>query len=140
MLEARHFIIFTDHKPITYALQQKREKCAPWQFNHLDFFAQFSTDVRHISGQDNVVADALSRVEYITAAPSHDALAASQETDGELRALLASDAALWLEEQQISGTAVSIYCEVSAGKPRPYVPGPYGSKSSSPSTSCLTQA
>jgi hypothetical protein len=23
MLEARHFIIFTDHKPITYAFQQK---------------------------------------------------------------------------------------------------------------------
>jgi hypothetical protein len=25
MLEARHFIIFTDHKPITYAFQQKRD-------------------------------------------------------------------------------------------------------------------
>jgi hypothetical protein len=24
MLEARHFIIFADHKPITYAFQQKR--------------------------------------------------------------------------------------------------------------------
>jgi cleavage and polyadenylation specificity factor subunit 1 len=29
MLEARHFIIFTDHKPITYAFQQKRDKCSP---------------------------------------------------------------------------------------------------------------
>jgi hypothetical protein len=36
MLEARHFIIFTDHKPITYAFQQKRVKCSPRQFNHLD--------------------------------------------------------------------------------------------------------
>jgi hypothetical protein len=27
MLEARHFIIFTDHKPITYAFQQKRSRC-----------------------------------------------------------------------------------------------------------------
>jgi hypothetical protein len=26
MLEARQFIIFTDHKPITYAFQQKRDK------------------------------------------------------------------------------------------------------------------
>jgi cleavage and polyadenylation specificity factor subunit 1 len=57
MLEARHFIIFTDHKPITYAFQQKRYKCSLRQFNHLDFISQFSTDVRHISGQDNVVAD-----------------------------------------------------------------------------------
>jgi hypothetical protein len=80
--------------------------------------------VRHISGQDNVVADALSRVGSITAAPSHDALAASQESDGELRGLLASDTALRLEKQQIPGIAVSIYCYMSAGKPRPYVPGP----------------
>jgi hypothetical protein len=35
-LEARHFIIFTDHKPITYVFQQKRGKCSPRQFNHLD--------------------------------------------------------------------------------------------------------
>jgi cleavage and polyadenylation specificity factor subunit 1 len=48
MLEARHFVIFTDHKPITYAFQQTRDKCSPWQFNHLDIVAQFTTDVRHI--------------------------------------------------------------------------------------------
>jgi cleavage and polyadenylation specificity factor subunit 1 len=39
MLEARHFIIFTDHKPITYAFEQKRDKCSPRQFNHIDFIA-----------------------------------------------------------------------------------------------------
>jgi cleavage and polyadenylation specificity factor subunit 1 len=43
MLEARHFIIFTDHKPITYAFQQKWDKCSPRQFDHLDFIAQFTT-------------------------------------------------------------------------------------------------
>jgi cleavage and polyadenylation specificity factor subunit 1 len=122
MLEARHFIIFTDHKPITFAYLQKRDKCSPRQFNHLDFIAQFTTDTRHISGQDNVVADALSRVESVTVPPSHDALAASQDGDKELRALLASSTALRLERQQIPGTTVSIYCDTSAGKPRPYVP------------------
>jgi cleavage and polyadenylation specificity factor subunit 1 len=39
MLEARHFTIFTDYKPITYAFQQKRDKCSPRQFSHLDFLA-----------------------------------------------------------------------------------------------------
>jgi cleavage and polyadenylation specificity factor subunit 1 len=48
MLEARHFTIFTDHKPITYAFKQKRDKCSPRQFNHLDFIAQFTTDIRHL--------------------------------------------------------------------------------------------
>jgi cleavage and polyadenylation specificity factor subunit 1 len=45
MLEARHFTIFTDHKPITYAFQQKRDRCSPRQFNHLDFVAKFTTDI-----------------------------------------------------------------------------------------------
>jgi hypothetical protein len=106
----------------TYAFQQKQDKCSPRQFNHLDFIAQFTTDIRHISGQDNVVVDALSRDESVTAPPSHDALAASQDGDNELRTLLASSTALWLERQQIPGTTVSIYCDISAGKPRPYVP------------------
>jgi hypothetical protein len=43
------------------------------------------TDIRHISGQDNVVADALSRGESVTAPPPYDALAASQDTDDELQ-------------------------------------------------------
>lgn len=29
MLEARHFIIFTDHKPLTFAFSQKNGKCSP---------------------------------------------------------------------------------------------------------------
>jgi cleavage and polyadenylation specificity factor subunit 1 len=76
MLESGHFIIFTDHKPITYAFQQKRDKCSPRQFNHLHFVSQFITDIRHISGQYNVVADTLSRVESVTAPLSHNELAA----------------------------------------------------------------
>jgi cleavage and polyadenylation specificity factor subunit 1 len=34
MLEARHFSITTDHKPLTFAFQQKRNKCSPHQFKH----------------------------------------------------------------------------------------------------------
>jgi hypothetical protein len=88
MLEARHFSIFTDHKPLTFDFHQKRDKCSPRQFNHIDFISQFTTDIRHISGQDNIVAYALSRVETITAPVTHDALAAAQDDDDELRALL----------------------------------------------------
>jgi cleavage and polyadenylation specificity factor subunit 1 len=116
MLEARHFTIFTDHKPITYAFQQKREKCTPRQFNHLDFVAQFMTDIKHISVQENVVADALSRVESVTSPPSYDALAAAQDGDDELRTLLRLTTTLRLEKLPILGTP--------AGRSRPYVPVP----------------
>jgi cleavage and polyadenylation specificity factor subunit 1 len=36
-----------DHKPVTYAFQQKRDKCSPQQFNHFDFVTQFTTDMAH---------------------------------------------------------------------------------------------
>jgi hypothetical protein len=121
MLEAHHIIILTDHKPITYAFQQKRDKYSLRQFNHLDFITQFISDIRQVSGQNNV-ADALSRVESITAPPSYDILAASQDTDDELRIRLALNTALRLEKQHIPGTTVSIYCDTSARKHRPYVP------------------
>jgi hypothetical protein len=98
MLDARHFIFFIDHKPITFAFQQKRDKCSPRQLNHLDFTAQ----LRHISGQDNVVDDALSRIESVTAPPSHEALAAAQNSDDELRTLLTANNALRLEKQPIT--------------------------------------
>jgi cleavage and polyadenylation specificity factor subunit 1 len=122
MLEARHFIIFTDHKPITFAFQQKRDQCSPRQFNHLDYISQFTTDMRHISGQDNVVADALSRIESVSAPVTHDALAAYQADDNELQTLLVANTALRLEKLLIPGTTVELYCDTSAGKPRPYVP------------------
>jgi cleavage and polyadenylation specificity factor subunit 1 len=85
MLEARHFTILTDHKPLTFAFHQKRDKCSPRQFNHLDFIAQFTTDIRHISGRDNIVTDTLSRVEVITAPVTHEALATAQANNEELR-------------------------------------------------------
>jgi hypothetical protein len=122
MLEARHLTIFTDNKSITYAFQQKRDKWSPRQSNNLDFVAQFTTDIKHISGQD-VVASALSRVESVTAPPSYYSLAAAQDGDDDLQTLLGSTTSLRLEKIPIPGTTVSIYCDTSAGRSRPYVPG-----------------
>jgi hypothetical protein len=124
MLEARHFTIFTAHKSITYACQQKRDKCSPRHFNHLDFVTQFRKNIRHISGQDDVVAVALSRVESVTAPLSYDELAASQDGDDELRTLLGPTTALRLEKLPIPSTTVSIYCDKSAGIFLPNVRGP----------------
>jgi hypothetical protein len=85
---------------------------------------QFTTDIRHITGQDNVVADTLSCVESVTALPSYNELAASQDSDDKLRTLLGSTTALRLEKQLIPNTTVSIYCDTSTGNPRPYIPAP----------------
>ena len=60
-LEGKPFIIFTDHKPLIYALTSSTDNRSPRQTRHLSYIAEFSTDLRHIKGERNIVADALSR-------------------------------------------------------------------------------
>ena len=62
-MQGRPFSIFTDHKPLTYSLHTKSDIYSPRQIRHLDFISQFTSDIRHIQGSQNPVADALSRVE-----------------------------------------------------------------------------
>ncbi|GFT35631.1 RT_RNaseH domain-containing protein [Trichonephila clavipes] len=64
--------VFTDHKPLTYAFRQKSDKCSPRQIRQLDFISQFTTNIVHIPGPDNIAADVLSRVSAITFASQID--------------------------------------------------------------------
>lgn len=59
-VEGRAFRVYTDHKPLTNALNSKTER-SPRQTRHLEYIAQFTNDIVHISGKSNVVADFLSR-------------------------------------------------------------------------------
>jgi hypothetical protein len=78
-------VIFTDHKPITFAFQQKSDKCTLRQFRHLDFISQFTTDIRYVPGKQNIVADTLSRVHVLSETIDYTALAISQQGDDELK-------------------------------------------------------
>ena len=60
LLEGRRFTVWTDHKPLCGALNSNAEK-SPRQTRHLSFISEFSTDLRHVAGSANVVADTLSR-------------------------------------------------------------------------------
>ncbi|GFX90066.1 transposon Ty3-G Gag-Pol polyprotein [Trichonephila clavipes] len=72
MLEGRNFTIYTDQKPLIYALEQNPNKCSPRQLGHLDLISQYSTDIRHVQGSESIAADALSRFEIdsITNSPN----------------------------------------------------------------------
>ena len=84
MLKANHFIIYTDHKQLCFAFHERKSNCSPRQYRHLDFISQFTTDIRHISGQDNVVADTLPRVDELQMPVSLEAIASSQTADADL--------------------------------------------------------
>src|SRR5215470_8795448 len=62
-LQGRDFSIYTDHKPLTHAITSYSDRHSPRESRHLEFVAQFTTDIRYIKGTDNNQADALSRVE-----------------------------------------------------------------------------
>ena len=61
-LEGRPLTVFTDHKPLTFALSSTRFR-SPRQSRHLSFVSEFTNDIQHVSGSSNVVAEALSRPE-----------------------------------------------------------------------------
>ena len=61
MLEGRQFKIFTDQKPLTSAFFKARNPVSSRQQHQLAVISEYCTDVAHVPGLDNVVADALSR-------------------------------------------------------------------------------
>ena len=60
-LEGRDFPIFTDHRPLTFTMNKSSEPWSHRQSRHLEYISQYSTDIRHVAGAENAVADALSR-------------------------------------------------------------------------------
>lgn len=124
MLEGREFTVFTDHKPIIYAFQQKTDKTSPRQQRHLEFISQFTTDIKHISGNQNSVADAFSRISAIQVPGplDYDEMARAQDSDEELRTLLESDTGLELKPLTFPSSNREIFCDTTNGVIRPYVP------------------
>lgn len=124
ILEGRDFSIFTDHKPLTYALHAKSDKHNPRDIRYMDYISQFSSDIRYISGASNTVADTLSRT-TLSAVQSttlnFDNLADEQDKDETLQAIH-SDTSLKIEKRPLPFTNRSVYCDISTGNPRPYIP------------------
>lgn len=129
LLEGRKFIIFTDHKPLTFAFKQTPEKASPRQLRHLDLIGQFSTDIRHIAGKDNIVADLLSRIEAIenTASVSSEDIFTAQTADDELKRILSDTSeaiSLLLQKTNIPGSNKYLWCNERDGLQRPFIPAP----------------
>ena len=110
MVETRHFTVFTDHKPITLTSRQTSSQCSPRQLCYLDFISQFSTDIRHIAGRDNIVADTPTRLEELEATIDF------QQN---------SESALRIERIRIPGTNAAVFCDVSTSTARAFVTRPF---------------
>ena len=128
MLDGRIFCVFSDHKPLTHVFNAKPDRHSPREIRHLDFIAQFTTDIRYVKGRDNVVADTLSRPSmnalYTDTCIDYGLIAAAQTADPELQALLSSksDTSMVLKTVPRIMSGDTIICDVSHDRTRPFVP------------------
>ena len=125
-LEGRPFTLYTDHKPLVGAISRKKTPLSNRQARHLSFISEFTTDVRHIEGKNNVVADCLSRPQ-ITAALSpsftdYTELVLAQRDDPSIRELFQSMTSLKLCERAIPNSGLLLLGDTSTGKFRPIIP------------------
>ncbi|BHF72701.1 hypothetical protein SprV_0401577000 [Sparganum proliferum] len=123
-LDGRDFTIFTDHKPLTFAIRSHSDKYNPREISHLDYISQFTTDIRHIDGPKNAVADMLSRPSVSAFHLSHGidlgAMAAEQRRVG-CPGDESVDSLQLVDVPLTTGTG-TILCDVSTYFHRPYVP------------------
>ncbi|KAJ8362061.1 hypothetical protein AAFF_G00399960 [Aldrovandia affinis] len=99
----------------------------PWsarQQRQLAFVSEFTTDIQHVAGKDNVVADCLSRsiVDAVNLGVDYGQMAADQTSDPEVQALRAATTGLQLQEVSFGPSCTPLLCDVSTGVARPVVP------------------
>ena len=122
-VEGREFYVRTDHKPLTFALSTNSDKYTPRQVRHLDYISQFTGNIRHVKGESNSVADALSRApvnQFRVAQPpvlDMECFAKAQAEDTELCALQSSgSSSLRFVTVPQANSAMSLVCD------SPFVP------------------
>ena len=124
-LEGRKFTMFTDHKPLTFAMSKISDPWSAQQQRQLAYISEYCTDIQHVAGKNNPVADALShvcingiRVNGI----DYTALAACQQSDNDLASYRTAASGLHLQDIPVGGDGLTVVCDVSTGTPRVVVP------------------
>nr|VZI42160.1 unnamed protein product [Spirometra erinaceieuropaei] len=124
LLDGRVFTIFTDHKPLTFAMHSHSDKLTSRAIRHLDYISQFTSDIRHIDGSWNEVAVALSRPSFahlqLSSGIDLTEMAVEQRRVGS-----PSDedvSGLQLQELPLTTGNGIILCDVSTRFHRPFVP------------------
>lgn len=60
LAQDHYYLLFTDHKPPTYTLHTMSDRYSPREGRHSNYISPFMSDLRHITGKSNRVADVLS--------------------------------------------------------------------------------
>ena len=85
-LEGRRFTIWTDHKPLTFALSRVSDSWTARQQRQLSYIAEFTADIVHVPGTQNMVADLMSRPPQAVPSPGPATAAGVKVPSGSLAA------------------------------------------------------
>ena len=87
-LEGRSFTVYMDHKPLNSVMAKISDQWSARQQRQLSYISEYTTDIRHVSGQENIIADALSRspISALHEGINFQEMAADQERDPEILA------------------------------------------------------
>ena len=121
MVEGRLFTLYTDHKPLTLVMPTTTAR-TPRQERNLSYISEFTTDIRHVQGEKNLVADHLSRpiMAALLPAVGLEMMAQTQTRDPEIQAARTAITSLVLKDVELNDT--TLLRNVSGGVPRPLVP------------------
>ena len=142
-LAGGNFHVLTDHKPIIRACAKKTERDFPREERWMEFIHLYTSDLRHIKGTENNVADALTRdldnaldkntgdeinddndeneTNFISALFVEDdseCLINEQSLDSELETILSGRKKITPEIVKVN----DLYCHDDKGNLRPFIP------------------
>lgn len=119
LLEARQFTVFVDHKPFTFAMAKLAEPWSAHQQRQLSYVSEFTTDIQHVAGKSNVVADCLSQAIAGTVHLGLDytQMAEDQVADPDVQAFRSADMGLQLEDVRFGSAGPTVLCDVSTSQP-----------------------
>lgn len=126
-LDGRTFTVLTDHRPLTSAMTTNSQTLSPRVTRQLAFISQYDCQINHVRGEENSVADALSRsvfsLRLADPVTNYEEIATSQATCTELELFLnpLQKSALRLRPVQLQSSSM-LWCDVSTGKQRPFIP------------------
>ena len=124
LLEANHFTIATDHRPLTYMFTTKKRNQLDRRNRYVEYIAQFTNKIVHISGLSNVVADALSRhdIDAIRANITIEDIAHAQKNDNEINELRTKHHHDHIMRECITEKGNTVLCSFFNNVNRPVVP------------------
>ena len=118
LIEGRQVLLLIDCKPLCSAFYSLIPAKLDRQQRRLAILTEFISDIEHVKGSQNIVADCLSRPTLVVQIDACDlpVLAEAQTSDTEIQSF--QD----LKRFTIPGDNQFIWCDLSTSYPRPFVP------------------